>query len=324
MLTFLSMLYVQTCDFKVSTVFLSFAFAVCPTLLRAATTVYTPAPFSDYQPILDRMPFGALPPGFGQVAVDPVQTQTDAQLLAEQQKLAKQVNMSAVTITPNGATAIGFTDLSEKPPVSYYLLVGDSAGGWTVVNADYDEEWAQIEKEGVTITLQLGKGLIDAPPVASAAPVAPAATVAQAPAAAALTAADPALPAEEPPAIILRPSQIASVTPPEPSYPATEKAEMDLRRDEIAKIKESGGDLKSYLQRLRERKAQERADKETAEIAAREKLQELARKISQDELAKHERAINLDLIAQGAKPVSSIELSPEEEEALVDKGVLAP
>ena len=315
MLTFLSMLYVQTCDFKVSKFFLSFAFAVCPTLLRAATTVYTPAPFSDYQPILDRMPFGALPPGFGQVAVDPVQTQTDAQLLAEQQKLAKQVNMSAVTITPNGATAIGFTDLSEKPPVSYYLLVGDSAGGWTVVKADYDEEWAQIEKEGVTITLQLGKGLIDAPPAHVTSQLSPDDAVAQAPAAAA-SAAVPGLTRRTPHGVEAPALHVADLQ--------SGHAEAEQIREEIAKLKEQGGDVKSYLERLRERKIKEKAEKVAFEQAAREKLQELARKITQDELAKQERKMNLSLIEQGVKPASDIQLTPEEDSALGEKGALAP
>lgn len=293
--------------------------ACCPWPLTAAATAYTPAPFSDYQPILDRMPFGALPPGFGQAAAEPVLLQTDAQLQAEQQKLAKQVNMSAVTITPNGATAIGFTDLSAKPPVSFYLLVGDSAGGWTVLNADYDEEWAQIEKEGVTITLQLGKGLIDAPPIRAPAEVAnaPAATPAldEHPAAEAVPALRPGL--------IRRPSQ--ANMPPIPGLVTTaQRTELPQTREEIAKIKEQGGDVKSYIERLRERKIREKAEKTAVEQFASEKLQEMARRITQDELAKKEREMNLSLIEQGDKPVSDIQFTPEEDSSLVDKGVLAP
>jgi len=124
---------------------------------------YTLQPFEHYQSILDRMPFGELPPDFNATPVDPATAKTEAQTKVEQQKLAKQVNMSAVNITPAGETAIGFTDLSEKPPVNYYLLVGGEAGGWKVLNADYDEEQATIEKDGVSITLKLGKGLVDNP-----------------------------------------------------------------------------------------------------------------------------------------------------------------
>ena len=97
----------------------------------AAATGTALPPYSDYQPILDRMPFGALPVGFGQ-APAVVPSQTEAQVQAEQQKLAKQINMSCINVTPEGTTAIGFTDLEAKPPVNFYLLVGTSAGGWTV------------------------------------------------------------------------------------------------------------------------------------------------------------------------------------------------
>ena len=137
----------------------------CPGLSLLASAPagepYSPPPFGHYQPILDRMPFGALPANFN--AADPAAAQTEAQVKAEQQALAKQVNMSAVNVTPDGATAIGFTDLSVNPPVNYYVRVGDSAGGWTVLSADYDEEMASIEKEGVAITLKLGQGLVDTP-----------------------------------------------------------------------------------------------------------------------------------------------------------------
>ena len=116
--------------------------------------------FGHYQPILDRMPFGTIPPAVA-AAVDPALAQTAAQTQAEQQKLAKQVSMSAVTVTPDGQTAIGFTDLSVNPPINHYVLVGETADGWSVVSADYDTETATIQKNDVSITLQLGKGLID-------------------------------------------------------------------------------------------------------------------------------------------------------------------
>ncbi len=136
----------------------------------ATSEGYVPPAFEAYRPILNRMPFGALPANFNAVPTDPAVAQNEAQVKAEQQKLAKQVNMSAVNVTPEGETAIGFTDLSEKPPVNYYLLVGAEGGGWKVVDADYDEETATIEKDGIRITLKLGQGLVDtAAPAAQAA-----------------------------------------------------------------------------------------------------------------------------------------------------------
>jgi hypothetical protein len=98
--------------------------------------------------------------------------------------------------------------------------------------------------------------------------------------------------------------------------------ETDQIRQEIKKLADEGGDVGSYMERLRERKAKEKAEKDVAEKAARDQLQELARKITEEELKKREREINLSLLEQGASPVSDIELTPEEENALVQKGIL--
>lgn len=298
------------------------ACAVLAPLVAAATASATAQqPFEHYQLILDRMPFGAPPP-----PVDPsaaaAPTVTDAQMQAEQQKLAKQINMSCINVTPGGKTAIGFTDLGEKPPLNYYLLVGDEGGGWTVLDANYDDEWAQIEKDGVTITLKLGKGLIDAPPEPEK-PTAVAAAAQGAPAGVSSETQPPAITAraELPPGLIRRPSSHQTA----PTHlPAAQIAELQKTREEIANLRKTGGDLKSYMERLHERKEQERTEKKAAEESARSQLQELARKITQDELAKKEREMNLSLIEQGAQPISNIELTPEEEQSLVDKGVLTP
>lgn len=127
-------------------------------------------PFSRYEVIIERQPFGRPPATPTAAVAAPVDT-TAQQNLADQQRLAKQINMSGVTINPNGATFIGFTDLSVKPPVNYYLSVGASGGGWLVVAADYQQETATIEKDGIRIDLKLGKGLVTggAPAVAAAA-----------------------------------------------------------------------------------------------------------------------------------------------------------
>ena len=247
-----------------------------------ASAAYTPAPFSDYQPILDRMPFGAPPPEGGQ-ALDPEQAKTDAQVKADQQKLAKQVNMSCVNITPDGGIAVGFTDLSEKPPANYYMRVGTASRGWTVLAADYDEEWAQIERDGITITLKLGEGLIDAPPV-HAAPV---------PAAMPPPVAEPAELKEGarqlPPGLIRRSSGMNPVAGSE--NPQQKSALLGTTVND-------NSDAQSYMERLRERKAQETAEKIAAEEKARLQLQEIARKVTEEELKKREAEINLGVTEQ--------------------------
>ncbi|MBO7654156.1 MAG: hypothetical protein J6U40_04475, partial [Kiritimatiellae bacterium] len=122
---------------------------------------YETPPFTKYQPILDRMPFGQMAaPG---AAVDPEVAKTEAEVRVEQEKLSKQVRMSCVNISPDGETMVGFTDLSEKVQKTFYLAVGESRDGWTIIDADYDKEWATIKKEDIEVTMQLGKGMVDDP-----------------------------------------------------------------------------------------------------------------------------------------------------------------
>ncbi len=79
--------------------------------------------------------------------------------------------MCAVNRTPSGNTAVGFIDNDAKPPRNIYLNVGESADGYRIVAADYDEETATIEKDGVTVTLKLGKGLVTTPVAAAGSPL---------------------------------------------------------------------------------------------------------------------------------------------------------
>ncbi|OQC33114.1 MAG: hypothetical protein BWX70_00346 [Verrucomicrobia bacterium ADurb.Bin070] len=231
--------------------------------VTAYSAAYEPAPFSRYQPILDRMPFGALPPTFNPAAADLEAQKNAEQLQAEQQQVAKQIAFTALNITPRGRTAVGFIDRSTNPPESFYLEVGASARGWTVIAADYDDEWAQFQKDGVTITMHLDKGLIDGPPSETAAAVSNAVPVVAA-------AVEP--PAAAPPVAVPGLVRLPAAARAAPSQPASTMTS-----------------AKSYLERLRERKAQEKAEQHAAEKATRESLQELARKIAQDEMAKREK-----------------------------------
>lgn len=109
---------------------------------------------SPYPIILEKMLFG-VPPDLA--ALNAAAAGVDAAALArEQEKIAASFSWTAINITPDGKTAIGFTDLSAKPPASYYMTVGESANNWTVVDADYNNETATIEKDGVSISLKFG------------------------------------------------------------------------------------------------------------------------------------------------------------------------
>lgn len=236
---------------------------------------YNPPPFSHYEPILERMPFGELPANFGQ-KVDPNAAKLAAQMKMDQEKLARRVNMSAVNITPQGETAIGFTDLSVKPPASYYLVVGDEAGGWKVNSADYKEEIAEIEKDGVTIALKLGKGLVKSKPTPSKFSGTRAPTK--------ITIKKPVISGKT-----LTKSAIATSTPPTTTSKSASSIRDQLRNAHSSGS--SGGDVRSYMERLRERKIKESTALLKAKERQRKQLEKLAREVASKEIKKQTKAM---------------------------------
>lgn len=242
-------------------------FCACTAFCRAAEETFSTPSFDTYQPIIDRMPFGALPANFGQEPVNTAPDQSAMLAQAEQQKLAAQVNVSAVNITPDGQTAVGFTDLAAKPPANYFLRVGASADGWTVVSADFDAETVSLLKDGVTLPLRLGKGNLDlsSPPVkppaaGSVPPASPAAALGHTDRGQggvfrrfpSLMGGAPATPA----GLIRAPGRVAA----DPAAsPATE----------------TGGEERSYAARLHERLTQKTAEQQAAEQRRKAELEKL-------------------------------------------------
>ena len=118
-------------------------------------------PFSRYQSILDRQMFGELPAGF-----DPTKMPSEVargggkqekELTKEQEKLQSSIHFSMINVTPDGSTAVGFTDNSNpKSPVHYYLKVGESRDGWRVEEADAKAATMTIVKDDVEVSLSLG------------------------------------------------------------------------------------------------------------------------------------------------------------------------
>lgn len=125
--------------------------------------------FTPYQTILERMPFGPLPPNFNPDAPpgsasaaggadggagEVVQTE-------EEQQIVASVRVSVLNMTPAGAVAVGFTDSSVQPPKHYYLKVGDKSDIWEVKDADPAEQTVVLVKNGVEATLKVGEGAPD-------------------------------------------------------------------------------------------------------------------------------------------------------------------
>ena len=256
-------------------------------------------PFSHYAVILDRKPFGDLSKPNAAEAV-PQPDQAAIEQAKEEQALARQVDMVAVNRTPRGKIAVGFIDKGAKPPRNYYLNVGESSGGFTVVEADFAEETATIEKEGVSISLKLGKGMIpkkdgEGTETATAAPTAS-----------------------------TNPSTLQPFNPSTPQPPMRPMRPGIVRRNAMG----AGGVTNapgSYLETLRRRQANRaaQATQNAEEIAKLRDEIAKAAQTSKEEAAKRERAINLELISRGQEPLSPIELTPEEDAELVRKGALA-
>jgi hypothetical protein len=235
-------------------------------------------PFSRYEIIIDRKPFGTPPPA----AAAPAAVDNAAvQQAQEEQKLARQINMVAVNKTPAGKTAVGFIDKSEKPERNYYINVGETVNGFTVVEASYEDETATLRKDEVTITLKLGQGLVKggAPAPAPAAGAAP---------------------ARVPP---------VTAPPPRPNPPpAAAGAQRTLTSE-------------SFRERLARQRAEREAAEAARQKRAVLDAEARAEKITKDELEKATREINLNLIRQGMKPISPVTLTPEEDAEMVRLGV---
>jgi len=115
-------------------------------------------PFDRYQSIVDRQMFGALPPGFDPTKMPSEVSKADQkQLTKEQEKLQSSIHFSVINVTPDGATAVGFTDNSDpKAPVHYYLKVGEKRNGWEVKTADATEATMTIAKGDIEVSLKIG------------------------------------------------------------------------------------------------------------------------------------------------------------------------
>ena len=123
-------------------------------------------PFSRYETIINRKPFGPEPANFdpdaapgseSAVAAGEDGEMTPEQRSAEEQQLAASVRVSILNVTPAGVVKVGFTDSTAKPPENYYLKVGASQNGWTVKAADPSAESVTLEKGGVEVTVKLGE-----------------------------------------------------------------------------------------------------------------------------------------------------------------------
>jgi hypothetical protein len=117
-------------------------------------------PLERYQSIIDRQMFGALPSDFDPSKL-PSEVQkssrSEKELTAEQEKLRSAIHFSVINVRSDGRVEVGFTDNTDpKEPRHYFICEGDTAGGWTVEEADHETATMTISKDGVSLELRLG------------------------------------------------------------------------------------------------------------------------------------------------------------------------
>lgn len=131
-------------------------------LLCAIAAAAERQPLSRYQTIVDRQMFGPPPPGFdpSKPASEVAATSRSEQkeLTKEQEKLQSSVQFSIINVTPEGDTAVGFSDNSDpKSPKHYYLKVGEERDGWLVKEANPVEASMTIAKGDIEVSLKIGE-----------------------------------------------------------------------------------------------------------------------------------------------------------------------
>lgn len=134
--------------------------AVCASGVLAAGR-----PFSLYQSIIDRQPFGegpddpSVPPENAPRSGRDGDGSSGAEIAKEQQELERAVSLSALNIAPDGRIMAGFSDMSNpQTPRHYYIAKGQTKDGWFLKDADPLKKTAVLVKDGIEIERTLGSG----------------------------------------------------------------------------------------------------------------------------------------------------------------------
>lgn len=109
-----------------------------------------------YDFIIAREPFG---PMSGDTGTEETGTQVqDTQKVVEE---SNKIQLCAMTVTPDGRTAVGLIDNGVNPPAAITLFDGERSNGLELLLSDLDGEFATFRRDGVTFTLRLGLGLVE-------------------------------------------------------------------------------------------------------------------------------------------------------------------
>lgn len=292
-----------------------------------------------YELIIAREPFGPM-------AADVTTGEADA-VAQDPQKVLEESNkiqLCAMTVTPDGRTAVGLIDNATNPPAAITLFDGERFNGLEMLLSDLDEEYATFRREGVTFTLRLGLGLVETITpelLAQRQAQAEQATVRAAEAerkkpnslAEQLIAMQMSLPPDvEAPPLPIPLGDAAQFTKAfDPNKPT---AEPETEREALVKagveeLKEAvaaGESPQDYLRRLVEHRQKEVRRQQEEKRAAQESLNaELsAGGLSAEDEAYIRRRTNIELMKKGVVPLSPMnDLSPAER-AEIDAALNAP
>lgn len=250
------------------------------------------APFPRYQPIIDCKPFGEV----STPALD-VETMTQSQEEEQQEKeaIAQKLNMCAVTIMPGGEVGIGFTDATVNPSSTYFLTQGKTVNGFTLISADYEDETATLQHNGLILTLKLGVGLVDTPVAVDS---------------------DSAVQGEQvpspPPPSKLRTIRIQS----QKQAIAETFAIEPISPPDSSQVAPKGG----AKARLLARRAAEKAEADAINKQATKVLQDKMAMVAADKI-KRERRVEIERIKRGEEPTIPLILTLEEDMELERAGV---
>jgi len=133
--------------------------AACAVALACTAAFAEKQPYSRYESIVERQMFGKPPPGFDPEKMpSEVSRSGQKELTKEQEKLQSSIHFSVINVTPDGATAVGFTDNSNpKEPVHYYLKVGEKRNGWEVREANAETASMTIARGDIEVSLTIGE-----------------------------------------------------------------------------------------------------------------------------------------------------------------------
>ncbi|MEG1932959.1 MAG: hypothetical protein RR133_00035 [Kiritimatiellia bacterium] len=287
-----------------------------------------------YKVILTAKPFGEMAANAETTSatLDPVKVEEES----------NKIQLCAMTITPNGRTAVGLIDSGITPQGYIVLFDGESSNNLEMILSDYEGEFATFRRDGVTFTLKLGMGLIETvTPETLAAKEAEEAKKAaekaqQEPRHNSLAEQLIAMEMSLPPDVEAPPLPLPIGDPElfvkkfdenkEESEPATEsEAIVKAGVEELKTAIANGETPQSYLKRLTEHRQKEverqQSEKKQAQEALQAKLEQ--NEVSADDEAYIRRRTNIELIKKGVVPLSPVNDLSEAEQSEINAAINA-